>query len=304
MSDKKLYTEKFVELFLYYLDQNSLMIEMCSIVGISNAIKMMELFGGTTISVPSMKTLRKAYRDVDVYISLTKNYSTEVKKALCKKYSLEIKSVESLYREVRRVLTQGTISKSLLFPKYDMYEGLLKKVFINLEDDNLKYQSMMNDKMIDFIFSAESVDNCIKSYTYEIKEIIESPEELQKILESSPVLLKELLVILKQSQKNLMMDYLIKIGLEKDAKQTDIDLDKLMLSELDSKPDIIKDKDDIKSMHVPPEELPESVEVLEDVIPDDCSDTESTDLTDTIDEDSEPVILDISDDDTIIQEGL
>lgn len=179
------YVEKFVELFLYYLDSNSLVIELCSLIGIENTIKVMEIFGGTTISIPSMKILRKAYRNIDIYLSLSKNDSINTKSHLSKKHNLQIKSVDVLYREVKRIMTQDDIMLNYL-----KKIGLEKETKnVNLDIDSLLLSDLDTNKIIktdrDALNLEDPVEEHIEDFIEDVKtEITEITEDiLEEIIE-------------------------------------------------------------------------------------------------------------------------
>lgn len=97
----RLNVQKFM---LFY--PNTLLSELYKMLGVSNTEKMMQVFGGTTLQIPSTSRVEAAMRDIVIYETLSKSKSASESRrlgeALAKQYDVDRREIRNAYRSMRR----------------------------------------------------------------------------------------------------------------------------------------------------------------------------------------------------------
>lgn len=87
-----------VTLVLLYNNQNSLLPDLYEIFGDEALVKFIDIFGGTTIRVPSRDDLANAVRDVNIYLTLKHNRAKV--EDLASQYRLTNTVIEDIFLKV------------------------------------------------------------------------------------------------------------------------------------------------------------------------------------------------------------
>lgn len=74
--------------------------ELYKVFGDKHILEFLETFSGTTFNVPSKEDLAKIYRDIDIWASLSKSYSTDNVQRLCREYEITESTVRSIFKSV------------------------------------------------------------------------------------------------------------------------------------------------------------------------------------------------------------
>lgn len=107
--------ERFLDdttLLLLYLDRESLLVELYLQLGVEVLKKLITVFGGTSIDVPSMQSLQMAIRDVRIYKSLRgpardeDGVSGSTVNILAGEYNISPSRVRTIASEVHQRLTK------------------------------------------------------------------------------------------------------------------------------------------------------------------------------------------------------
>jgi hypothetical protein len=92
------------KLLLFY--QNTLLNEFYQMFGAANAEKLLQVFGGTTIQIPSTATVDKLTRDITIYETLSKSsspaQSRRLTTGLMGQHGMKRAEVRQAFNSVRR----------------------------------------------------------------------------------------------------------------------------------------------------------------------------------------------------------
>lgn len=92
------------KLMLFY--PNTLLSELYKMFGVANTEKLLQVFGGTTLQIPSTSRVEEAMRDVAIYETLIKSKSASESRrlgvALAEQFDIDRKEVRLAYRSMRR----------------------------------------------------------------------------------------------------------------------------------------------------------------------------------------------------------
>lgn len=104
----------FIQLFLYYLGEKTLFLDLCDVYGIEKALELVTLFGGSSIKIPSIKQVKLALRDSDIYYTL-KNTTNLLKniKSLAHKYNLTDMQVKQVFSKVEALFISNKVDEFL-----------------------------------------------------------------------------------------------------------------------------------------------------------------------------------------------
>lgn len=86
--------------------QNTLLPEVMEVFGAEMAMKFLDTFAGTTITVPSRKRFTDCVRDTDVYMTLSASdgQNEDLVIRLASKYDLDRESVLAIHKRIRAVV--------------------------------------------------------------------------------------------------------------------------------------------------------------------------------------------------------
>jgi hypothetical protein len=120
-----------------------MMPELYEVVGPSIFLKIINVFGGTNLEIPTHKDLKSAIRDVHIYNTLSKVPICDQHKyaaRLGKHHDVVAKDVLAIYERVRKEISDVENNELLLKCKRDS---------VNEEDQ----------KALDLLFDGEEIDN-------------------------------------------------------------------------------------------------------------------------------------------------
>lgn len=84
--------------------KRSLLPEVYEEVGYEATMRFVEIFGGTSLRVPTMSELERAVRDVDIYETMRRNTRSVSK--LASKYKIPSDRVEQIYDRLKSTVAQ------------------------------------------------------------------------------------------------------------------------------------------------------------------------------------------------------
>ena len=110
----------------------SLLAEFTEIFGEANARKLIDVFSGTTLEIPSRKALENAERDMLIYellsISTSPQQGKEKRDKLSRKYNLSKGRVQEIFRQMKR-----QVKENRKFQQADESVGRLQRSRIKVE---------------------------------------------------------------------------------------------------------------------------------------------------------------------------
>ncbi|MBI4237556.1 MAG: hypothetical protein HY696_03950 [Deltaproteobacteria bacterium] len=97
---------KFPELglkeLIFYLYRDTLLPEMYDLLGEEETLKLVLVFGGMKISIPSMKEINDLKRNIDVFLSLSYSQGHETLRFLADKYEVTEVWIRAVYKKMHR----------------------------------------------------------------------------------------------------------------------------------------------------------------------------------------------------------
>ncbi len=97
---------KFPELglkeLIFYLYQDTLLPELYDLLGEEETLKLVLVFGGMKIAIPSMKEINDLKRNIDIFLSLSYSQSHETLRFLADKYDVTDVWIRALYKKMHR----------------------------------------------------------------------------------------------------------------------------------------------------------------------------------------------------------
>ncbi len=97
---------KFPELglkeLIFYLYRDTLLPEMYDLLGEEETLKLVLVFGGMKISIPSMKEINDLKRNIDVFLSLSYSQGHETLQFLADKYEVTDVWIRAVYKKMHR----------------------------------------------------------------------------------------------------------------------------------------------------------------------------------------------------------
>lgn len=92
---------KFNELLIFYLSEKTLFLEIINTVGLENALKLSNIFGGEKIEIPSREFIKDNIISLIVYLKLLPNpKNSELIDLLAHRFSKSKKEISSMYNKV------------------------------------------------------------------------------------------------------------------------------------------------------------------------------------------------------------
>ena len=99
---------------LIHSGRYELLPELYEVFGREHLIRFLELFGGTTITVPNTEDLAQAVRDVSIYCRMSaapKEQQSEVAASLSKEYSVDGTLVLRIYAQMTKLMDRYDLRK-------------------------------------------------------------------------------------------------------------------------------------------------------------------------------------------------
>jgi hypothetical protein len=110
----------------------SLLAEFYTIFGEATTIKIIDVFSGTTLEIPSRKSLEVADRDIRIYEALCPCTSSKqtraVEERMAEKYELSIQRVREIYKNMKRQMGENK-----RFQLADKLTGKLRRSTLKVE---------------------------------------------------------------------------------------------------------------------------------------------------------------------------
>jgi Mor family transcriptional regulator len=111
---------KLSELLLYYISEQSLMMEIVEVIGLDNALSLISVFGGETLKIPKKEDIKEKIIDILIFITLYESGgSREVVNQLSCRYNMSPRAVTSTYNRVESVMENSPIIKLILGERFN-----------------------------------------------------------------------------------------------------------------------------------------------------------------------------------------
>lgn len=111
---------KLSELLLYYISEETLMMELVEVVGLEETLSLISVFGGETIKIPAKEDVKEKVIDIIIFITLYENEgSKEIVHQLSQKYNMTPRKITSIYSRVEKVIENSPIVKLILGEKFN-----------------------------------------------------------------------------------------------------------------------------------------------------------------------------------------
>lgn len=95
-------TECGLKELIYYLYRNTLLPDLYEVLGEENTLKLVMVFGGMKIAIPSMKEINDLKRNLDIFETLSYSQSLETVKLLADKYEVTEVWIRAVYKKMHR----------------------------------------------------------------------------------------------------------------------------------------------------------------------------------------------------------
>ncbi len=127
----------FKELLIFYLSENTLLLELVEELGMEKAVRFISIFGGHKIEIPSREVIRDKIIGLIIFTTLIKNENNREKtRRLSRRFNFTEEKVRSIFKKIKADFN-NSILKSLMgkyaeADKTDWKEKDLEKFILQL----------------------------------------------------------------------------------------------------------------------------------------------------------------------------
>lgn len=126
---------KLSELLLLYISENSLIYDIVDIIGLDNTLKLVSVFGGEIIQIPSRETIKSDIIDVIIYSTLyhAPDNITLID-TLCNRFKLTQRDVKKRFKRASNNLNTGNIAKIINTSPSELVVADIEQYILELAD--------------------------------------------------------------------------------------------------------------------------------------------------------------------------
>jgi hypothetical protein len=126
---------KLNELLLLYISENTLIYDLVDIIGMNNTLKLVSVFGGETITIPSRETIKNDLIDVIIYTTILQDPENQTSiDILSNRFSLTSREIKKRFKKASKLFEEGGVSKKITIDKAEIEVEDIEQYILEIAD--------------------------------------------------------------------------------------------------------------------------------------------------------------------------